>query len=126
MIMDVRSLETPKARKTGVWSFATIGSVYSDSIAAAFHEETQVIAYCANMHYTQKLAEGSYWYNTTLAWCDLKMQVNRDIDRDPRGVYNSSESCSLGKVSRSFWAIGAGGSCLSRSRSLWLVALMLT
>jgi hypothetical protein len=44
VIMDIRWLDSPKARKTGSWLFATVGTVKEEYLASAFYENTKLLA----------------------------------------------------------------------------------
>jgi len=99
MIMDVRWLDIPKARKTGVWRMSTrVGTPREIDLACAYHEETKQLAYTASVTYFDRTDdEGSRWYFTYLCLTYISPQ-EWDIDRDPRGTFIDTHKYPLGML----------------------------
>ena len=111
MIMDIRNLELSRWRKTGAWHAATVGNVFSQNMAAAYHAESQVIAYSVAIEYTSRTDAGKFYFCSVLCLCELKTQVHRNNDTDERGTYLESEEYFLGACAhmhhQSYFSLGA-------------------
>jgi hypothetical protein len=94
MIMDVRSLDTPKARKTGTWMFCNVGTVLEEYLVCAYHEKTKLLAYSVCLDYMDKSQESHRWYLCRLCLSYIGFQ-EWDIDLDPRGTFITSKSHDL-------------------------------
>jgi hypothetical protein len=97
MIMDIRWLDTPKARKTGVWGFGTVGTTQDEYLAGAYHEGKKLLAYSVSLEYRDKSRETHRWFTSQLCLAYLGPQEYYEIDPDPRGTFIDSNMYDLGK-----------------------------
>jgi hypothetical protein len=97
MIMDIRYLDIPKARKTGNWAMGIIGSVHEEVLACAYHEKTKLLAYSVSLDYLNKSKQEYHWFMSRLCLCHIGVQSHWDIDPDPRGTFIDSNTYAIGK-----------------------------
>jgi hypothetical protein len=97
MIMDIRSLETPKARKTGIWGFANVGTTQDEHLAYAYNEGKRLLAYSVCLEYMDRSKEIRRWFISRLCLVYLGPQEYYDIDVDPRGTFIESAMYDLGE-----------------------------
>ena len=96
IIMDIQSPKIPKARI--MKSVGTVGFVYKEYLAAAYHPETQLVAYSVGLEFTERSGTGAqYWFLSSLYLCNLKQQVNWDNDTPPKVNNPISQQYSLSK-----------------------------
>ena len=99
MIMDIRWLDSPKARKTGTWLFATVGTVQEEYLATAFHENTKLLAYSVTIEYMDRSADTLRWFTSRLCLSYIGVQ-EWEKDRDERGTFVDSKSYDLSKLAQ--------------------------
>jgi hypothetical protein len=97
MIMDIRSLDSPKARKTGTWHFGAVGTVKEEYLASAYHDNTKLLAYSMSVEYMDRTGDTHRWFSARLCLAYVGLQ-EWDIDRDERGTYIHSKTYDLGEL----------------------------
>lgn len=102
MIMDIRSIETPKSRKTGAWRIGPIGCVSQQNLASAYHEENKQLAFSVSLLYTDRAAETASWYLTRLCLCNLAEPFYGVSQADSRGNFLQSTVFLLCKFDNEF------------------------
>jgi len=101
MIMDIRSLDYHKARKTGSWVFMKSGTVQEEYLACSYHEERKLLAYSVCMEWMDKSEETPRWFGARLCLAYIGVQ-EWDIDPDPRGTFITTKSYDLGNFPHIF------------------------
>ncbi len=92
VIVDIRSLETPKARKTGDWFTGNVGSVSEEFLCSAYHEETKTLAYSVSLFYKDRSEENERWFMNRLMICHVGQQSLWEIELDDRQTYLKSHT----------------------------------
>ncbi|KAK4457311.1 hypothetical protein QBC42DRAFT_279419 [Cladorrhinum samala] len=97
MIMNIRWLDTPKSRKTGAWHTAWVGTVYHESMACVYHQETKMLAYSVSLLFDVRARRNRFFMCTRLCLCALSEQTyeRRFEQKDGRGTYFNSEVYAL-------------------------------
>jgi hypothetical protein len=98
MIMDIRSIENPKARKTGKWMIGIVGTVSQENIASAYHEESKLLAFSVSLIFNNRAAETHWCFLTRLCLCNLSEPLYRNSQADKRGTFLDSLSYNLCKL----------------------------
>lgn len=98
MIMDIRWLDIPKARKTGIWDFGNVGTTQHECLACDYHEGKRLLAYSVCLEYRDKSQDTHRWFLSRLCLAYLGPQEYYEIDPDPRGTYIESASYILGEL----------------------------
>jgi hypothetical protein len=101
VIMDIRSLTSPKARQTGAWHTATVGAISKEILLTAYHEESRTLAYSISLQYTDKVEEHDtrFAFMSRLLICNLTQQSLWDIDVYQRDFFLISSVYHMGENS---------------------------
>lgn len=100
MIVNIQSLDTPRARKTGTWSVSSVGTVYSESLACTYHQGSKMLAYSVSLLWDNRARpDHRFWAMTRLCLCALSEQGHerRFEQIDDRGTFLNSEVYAIGQ-----------------------------